>query len=334
MNFKLNALVAALVMAVSAPAFAELDKGDVSGNGTLLLNLKWKDTNLSDASGNDSVSAAFDLGVNLNDVAAWNGLAGFSRSWNLTTGVMSGTGIAPTAVGTYSNVFTNFKGALNLDIAQAEMNVFALDGSGVAAPGDFRVLSTTSGINATGTALSLTNASIPTNDNFNQISQNPTVANFFAGLNDTNGHKLNLNGANNATPASGTAYFDNGSGMDKFGGISGFDSTNKFDGTYDPGTGVLSGKAKALPFYMVQSSSSDPFLKANMSLFGIDLDLDGKVEFDNNGIAAGGISEIAIWTLQGDTLTFSAPVPEAETYAMMLAGLGLVGFMVRRRNTI
>ena len=27
----------------------------------------------------------------------------------------------------------------------------------------------------------------------------------------------------------------------------------------------------------------------------------------------------------------AAPVPEAETYAMMLAGLGLVGFMVRRR---
>ncbi|HBU29003.1 MAG TPA: pyruvate-binding protein, partial [Thiobacillus sp.] len=27
-------------------------------------------------------------------------------------------------------------------------------------------------------------------------------------------------------------------------------------------------------------------------------------------------------------------VPEAETYAMMLAGLGLVGFMVRRRKSI
>jgi len=28
----------------------------------------------------------------------------------------------------------------------------------------------------------------------------------------------------------------------------------------------------------------------------------------------------------------AAPVPEAETYAMMLAGLGLVGFMVRRKS--
>lgn len=30
--------------------------------------------------------------------------------------------------------------------------------------------------------------------------------------------------------------------------------------------------------------------------------------------------------------TFAPPVPEADTYAMMLAGLGLVGFMARRRN--
>jgi hypothetical protein len=27
-------------------------------------------------------------------------------------------------------------------------------------------------------------------------------------------------------------------------------------------------------------------------------------------------------------------VPEAETYAMMLAGLGLVGFMARRRRSV
>jgi len=44
------------------------------------------------------------------------------------------------------------------------------------------------------------------------------------------------------------------------------------------------------------------------------------------------------WTFDATTaqLTYAtAPVPEAETYAMMLAGLGLVGFMAaRRRNRI
>lgn len=33
------------------------------------------------------------------------------------------------------------------------------------------------------------------------------------------------------------------------------------------------------------------------------------------------------------TLSYvAAPVPEADSYAMMLAGLGLVGYMVRRRK--
>lgn len=36
------------------------------------------------------------------------------------------------------------------------------------------------------------------------------------------------------------------------------------------------------------------------------------------------------WSLQG--MAAAAPVPEASTYGMMLAGLGLVGFAVRRRK--
>jgi hypothetical protein len=32
--------------------------------------------------------------------------------------------------------------------------------------------------------------------------------------------------------------------------------------------------------------------------------------------------------------TFSAPVPEPETYAMLLAGLGALGFVGRRRRKV
>lgn len=39
------------------------------------------------------------------------------------------------------------------------------------------------------------------------------------------------------------------------------------------------------------------------------------------------------FTINGTTLAYTAaPVPEAETYGMMLAGLGLVAFMVKRRR--
>ncbi|MHB1054194.1 MAG: PEP-CTERM sorting domain-containing protein [Thiobacillus sp.] len=316
MKLKLIALAA---MLAAGSAQAAIDTGSTSGNGELMLNLKWKDTNTTDATGNDSVSAAFDLGITMNDAVANFNTAGYSRSWDLSS---------------YGSAFSTFTSATNLVMANAEMNVFAMDGTESAGePGEKRLISTTSGINAMGTGLSLASGSIPTNGNFNLIFGDATVVNFLAAVNNSNSHDSVANGASNATAASGNAFFDNGSGMDKFGGKSAFDSTNKFDGSYAAGSGILSGQAKALPFYMVVASSTDPFGKATMTPFGYDLDGDGVVEFDNNAADAGGANEYGLWTLQGSTLTYSvAAVPEAETYAMMLAGLGLVGFMVRRRR--
>lgn len=42
--------------------------------------------------------------------------------------------------------------------------------------------------------------------------------------------------------------------------------------------------------------------------------------------------QIADWHLEGVGTVAAAPIPEASTYGMMLAGLGLVGFAVRRRK--
>ena len=313
MKLKLIALAA---MLAAGSAQAAIDTGlpnidpSSTGNGELMLNLKWKDTNTTD--GNQSVSAAFDLGITLNDAVTNFNTAGFSQSWDLSS---------------YGGAFSTFTSAAVM--ANAEMNVIAFDGTGTN-PGDTRLLSTTSGINATGTSLSLLSGAIPANGNFNDIFGNVTVNNFLVAVNNSASHNSTPNGASNATAASGFAWFDNGTGMDKFANLSSFDSTNKFDGSYAAGSGILSGQAKALPFYMVVASSTDPTQKATMTPFGYDLDGDGVIEFGN----ADGLNEYGLWTLQGSTLTYSvAAVPEAETYAMMLAGLGLVGFMVRRRRS-
>jgi hypothetical protein len=333
LKFKHIALAAALV--ATGAAQAAIDTGSTSGDGSLLLNLKWKDTLTTDANGNTSASAAFDLGITMNDAVAWNGISGFKSTWNLSSGLMQtwsgNTMMSSTTIGSYGTAFNTFLNTTDMVLGNAEMNVFALDnakadGTLASEPGDSRLLSTTSGINATGTGLSL--ASIPTNNNYNQIFGNTTVVNFLSALNNSAGHNTASNGASNADASSGFAWFDNGSGMDKFANLSGFDSTNKFAGTYAAGTGVLSGQAKALPFYMLVASSNDPFAKASMTPFGVDLDGDGLIKFSN----ANGQNEFGLWTLQGDTLSYINPVPEAETYAMMLAGLGLMGTIIRRRR--
>ena len=47
----------------------------------------------------------------------------------------------------------------------------------------------------------------------------------------------------------------------------------------------------------------------------------------------GVLSEAAGINNLGQVAVTSSPIPEPETYAMLLAGLGLLGFIARRRNT-
>lgn len=57
------------------------------------------------------------------------------------------------------------------------------------------------------------------------------------------------------------------------------------------------------------------------------------ITYTNNGGNVPGLSHLSLYT-RVDSTGGIPPIPEAETYAMMLVGLGLVGFMVRHRTRL
>ena len=88
------------------------------------------------------------------------------------------------------------------------------------------------------------------------------------------------------------------------------------------------------------SSSSFTLGSFSTSLGGVDLDDNPLIDSTNYSITQGlrlAHADIAYITIKGDgvvldNLTFTAPVPEPEAYALMLAGLGVVMVAARRRQ--
>ncbi len=329
---KLKLIAAAALLAATGLTHAAVDSGAASGDGTFLASLAF-------GNGSAGSSASFDLGLSYSQLATWQvdinttlsgGGTEWFRSWNLSTGEHSGTGLTASVIGNYGTVLTDFNAAAAGAGATstAQLQVMALDGVGTTA-GSRGVYASGNAINAT-TGAALTVAST-TNLINNGLATNATVTNFFNNVNVNGTHATDANGAHLASAGS-AAYFNNGTGMEKIAQTSMFDTNGQYNGEYAAGSTTFAGQQQGVAFFNQVSSSLTTSAKATLTAIGYDADGDGAIEFDSNGALAGG-TEYGLWTLQGDVLTFSVTaVPEPETYAMLLAGLGLMGAIARRRN--
>lgn len=299
-NFKLKALVVAAIMAVSAPALATM-QGATSGNGELLANFI---SSVNPATtGGDDFSASFDFGVSMNDVLSWNGVSGFTRTWDLVSGSMTGTGITGSvAIGTYGSVWSNMTSSA---ISPIQFNVIALDNTDkTVAGGDSRYLTTAD----VATYPSLTNNAQLGFD----VMDKYVLANNALGT-----HASSANGASfGVVGADSYLRSVNGLGQgDTWAAATTADTTKGLD--------------IAQNFWSLISTAPGGTGQATKTPFGFDLNGNGSI----------GAGEFGEWSVnaQNHTITYAnpaAPIPEASTWAMLMAGLGMIGMMVRRRTGV
>ncbi len=131
-------------------------------------------------------------------------------------------------------------------------------------------------------------------------------------------HTTDANGASTATPTDPANTF--------FGAISGSGQGDTWLNKTTVNTTQPLGTEQN--FWLLTPSSTSGTAQATKTAFGVDL--------DNNGQILG--DEHSKFNLNANgNLTFTSPVsavPEADTWAMLLAGLGMLGMMVRRRTSI
>lgn len=286
-NFKLKALAAAAAMAATLPAFAAIE-GGATGNGELLLNVRYYG-GTSASTGGDDISALFDLGIRMDDMIAANGQAGYSQSWDLSTG----------AYGASWNELLSFVGPANAN--QIEFSVIALDNTDFNTVGGSRYLSTMN----VEKVPSLANANLKGFQNMEK----------YIDANNTRGtHSTDENGASVATPIDDPDTF--------FAAINGFGQGDNWLAKTTVDTTQPLGTEQNFWFLTTTAGS---FAQVDKTPFGVDLNNDGV-------IGAGEFSKFSLSESGSLSFTAVSAIPEAETWAMMLAGLGLLGAMVRRRS--
>lgn len=202
--------------------------------------------------------------------------------------------------GTYGaswNQLMSFVGPANANLV--EFSVIALDSTGLNTAGGSRYLTTGNG----DTYPSLGNTNLKGFQNMEM----------YIDANNSRGtHATDANGASIATPTDPSNTF--------FGAINGFGQGDTWlqkttvDTTQPLGT--------EQNFWFLTTSSTSTLAQATKTPFGVDLNNDGV-------IGAGEYTKILL--TDTGVLSITSPVPEADTWAMLLAGLSMLGMMVRRR---
>lgn len=296
MNFKLKVLAAVAILAASGPALATVPTiNDIDGkNGNGDLLLNVR---FYDANTANEISGVFDLGVTLSSVLAQNnvaGVGGYNQSWDLTS--------APNYSASW-NTLTSFISSHGGNLTDAHFNVIALNSLTPNTKGGVGYLTTMN----TDAYPSLSNASLKGFSNMQLYI-------------DANGTALATTHSTTDVFATDNSFFGqiNGSGL----GDTWLAKTGD--------TGMNVGGNTHL-FYLTTSSTAS-LAQSSKTAFGYDLSGDhlinpGSSEFTNVALGANGVLTIS-------SPSVAAPIPEANTWAMMLAGLGMLGMMVRRRNNV
>jgi hypothetical protein len=297
LKFKHIALAAALV----ATGAAQAKIADSNDNG----NLSSGDMFASLVSVSNNASFTVDLGLRLDQFTAASTLVnadGVKLVWDLDAGTFSDLSAVSTGLAgqmqtlNYGSVYTTFATPTVIGATDLKFDVKAMDSLyiGLAATaGQVNYLSTSAATSITATNGQVTN--MKNGDNY------VTAANGDA-TNSTHGTAFNIAGANMFDAGDATNVYFQNSG-DNWQGATSFTST----GAVSP----MAINGGELNFYFLSNSSTNAAHQATVTKYA------GVWSFD---VASAQLSYV------------TAPVPEAETYAMLLAGLGLMGAIVRRRS--
>jgi hypothetical protein len=299
MKLKLIALAAMLATGSAQAKIADSNDNSTT-SGDLYASL---------VSASNNTSYAVDLGLRLDQFTAASALvnaAGVKLVWDLDAASNNFQDLSAVSTGlgaqmqtlNYGSIYTTFATNAVIGATDLKFDVKAMDGTPSSLPGagTNRYLSTSDA-----TSITATNGQVFAMDNVDAYA----IATNGDTTNSTHGADLNTAGANMFDNGDATnVYYQNGS-KDNWNGATSF-SSNGFATPSALSNGELS-------FYFLSNTSSTAGAQAAVTKYA-------------------GVWKFDVATAQLSYTT--APVPEAETYAMMLAGLGLVGFMVSRRRKL